>query len=246
MENNQLQEKIAIWHNVLRYWPTVKEHYAKYTYPIGGYILPFLEGYLGETYGDSLKIITDVLRRAKHNLKEMPMAAYVIVQAEQIEPLFREKLQSVMETKIFSHFEHERCRRDYLGYLLTSNSEEPKEKYIQNLNQELAVIGNLITRIYKENMKALVPEYILRAIKHPSCAAKQFVIVVAIYLEASYRKTFLPEYGDTTSPVRVKPKRFVYFVQEILPEKFKKLKTGVFSGLLEFMNDVRPAYWMIE
>jgi hypothetical protein len=247
MANNQIQEKAFIWQSVFANWVFVKGEYARFTAPIGGYILPFLEGYLAETYGEAVKNVTDVLRRAKYNSNEIPFASYIVIQAEHIEPVFRERLKFMMETMIFTHLEHERTKKDYLGYLLTSNAEEPPEQYARALNKEIAFIGKIILGAYNARMKKekleFIIEYIMKTVNSSNFAAKQFIIVAAIYLEPEYRKRFLP--SASGQPFRAKPERFIRFAKDVLPEKFRKLKTGVFSGLLEFMNDVRPAYWMI-
>jgi hypothetical protein len=242
-----IKDRLFLWNNMMKEWPFVKHQFAHFTKPIGGYLLPFLEGFFSETYGDALKEVTDVLRRAKYNIKDVPLAAFIVVQAEKIEPLVREKLIFMKQTKIFTKLEHERTRTDYLVYLLTSNAEESRENFILALNREVAFIGKLLLGLYGKNgLKPLVLEYIARALTQTDIAAKQFVIVATIYLESTYRQRFLPEQVDAEHPIRVKPRRFLYFVKEILPERFRKLKTGVFSGLLEFMNDVRPAYCMID
>lgn len=241
------QERIIQWQNVLRNWHSTKDEYAKYSAPIGGLLLPFLEGFFADTYGENLKVIVEVLKRARFNPKDVPLAAYILIHGEQIEPVIREKLAFMMETKIFTTLEYTRTHADYFGYLMGSNSEESKENYTKVLNREVAYIGKMLIESYgKGGLRPAVLENVAKAIQHHDLAAKQFVIVVAIYLEERYRKTFVPDVVDAQHPFRAKPRRFIYFTTQILPEKFRKLKLGIFSGLLEFMNEIRPAYCMID
>jgi hypothetical protein len=191
-------------------------------------------------------MIVDAFRRARSNPRENPLVAYIIVVAEQIEPTFREKLVFLKETTIVTALETQRSRSDYFGYLIIGDAEEDKESYVKALNIEITIIDKLLAEKYGANLRPIVLQQIRNAFHGNDIAAKQFMILMAIYIEKDYRKRFLPEIPDETYIVRTKPSRFITFVTKTLPPQVRRLKDGVYCGLLEFLKQTRPCYYLLE
>lgn len=245
MENAETKERLALWEKRISQWNINEEKFNQYTGEFPGYIVPFLEEFLRDTYGDSLKKITRILK--ENEPQNAPLIAYIIYIAELIEPVFKCKLEFFLETFNMSKIENKRAESDYFGYLMMSNAEKNVEEFIKHLNIEVSFVGDMLVNLCKiKPIKRAVLEEVEHALKGDDIASKQFVILMAIYLEPEYRNRFIPNVMDGSSPIRARPKRFLYFVKDFLPENMRKLKRGLFSGLLEFLHEVRPSYFLLE
>lgn len=146
-----------------------------------------------------------------------------------------------------SFIERQRKEEDHLAYLLLGSTEVETEKYIEDLNYEVATVGKLYMEKYgtEQQDANFVGRQLGEALSSDDVVQKQFVIVIGIYMEKEYTYRFLPEHPDDEHPVLVNPRRFVHFVKDKLPEAIYQLcNGGNYCGLAEFMDDIRPSYIM--
>lgn len=244
MNNNALQKRVSEWQNALRSWQTYKKEFEGFTRPYDPYTLTWLEGYLRDTYGDIMRPIVDKLKGRPTGRRDWPFVYYLLHVAEQVEPLFKMRLQAVVESFLFSDLELMRVRSDYLGYLLCGNADEEPARFHDALNKEIAVVEKVLALRYSQavKLKPLVNSMITKTKQSQDFESKQYIILVALFLEPHYRKRFLPDGKSFLA----KPKRFMYFMKQILKPLIFKLRNGNIGGLSEFVKEARPAYMMID
>lgn len=248
MNNTTLQKRVGEWQNSLRSWNAYKNDFAICTQPCDPYTLAWLEGYLRDVYGDVMRPIIEKLKGKPLGQRDWPFVTYLLHVAEQVEPLFKMRLQSVVESFAFSHLEVLRVKSDYLSYLLCGYADEEPAKFIVNLNAEITIVEFIQKHRYSNNakLKPLVGGMILKSKQCTDMEAKQYIILIALFLEPLYRKRFIPDDPSPERPILAKPKRFFYFVTEILKPLVRRLRNGLISGLSEFVRECRPAYAMID
>lgn len=244
-KEEELQNKLSEWRRVYKCWNVESFYYQKYS-RIYDYLVIFVENLLVCTYGKETREITDLLYQSRSDLKLIPFAAYIIVKGETIERKIKERIAMTLECKYFSVLENKRSKVDYLGYLLSSNIEEDMKSYIDVLNSEISLVGKIIDEeITDEKGKKEILLWLTKTLTQNDIPAKQFVILYVLYVSDTYKKYFLSIDITQDIEIKVNPERFIYFVKRILPENFKKLMNGIFTGSLEFVSNTSPMYNLI-
>jgi hypothetical protein len=209
---------------------------------------PPFKGYLRDTYGDVMRPIIDRLRGRPTGQRDWPFMIYLLHVAEQIEPVFKMRLYAVTTSHMFSELEVTRVKADYLSYLLCGYAEEEPSKFSVNLNKEIEIIEHIQKQRYSQRakLKPLVGSIITKTKEINDFPTKQYIIIIALFLEPLYRKRFIPDNPSPERPILAKPKRFLVYMTEILKPLIRRLRNGLISGLEEFVREARPAYMMID
>lgn len=244
--NNEITERLGKWEYSISLFNMKKDEFKDFTAPLDHYLLSFLKKFFAETYHSSLTHVVTAIANSEKDPKFRPFVAYILFQAENIEPLIQQKLLTFRESQAMVAIDSARAKSDYLLYLLLGDMNENMLTYFDNLNKEITLIEKIVRASDKQKkFKKLIYDIFKQARESDDPTFKQFIVVSGLCLEPEYRQRFLPTKVDQDHPIRVNPHRFYWFITNILPKKMKRLRAGNFTGLMEFMDDIRPDYAMI-
>jgi hypothetical protein len=122
--------------------------------------------------------------------------------------------------------ENENVETDLMYYLMTSNIEESRQKFVNDLNREIETVRSVVDQDLTDvTIKKHTMEWIDTTSREDDIVAKQYLILFVLHMSIRYRRRFIPD-DPKKGTIHVNPSKFIYFVKHVLPVNFKKLING--------------------